>query len=427
MMFKRAAIFLIAINLISFSPSLLNAAGPSESLAILKSDDEFLDKIEKDTFKFFWENADPKTGLIADSTIRGSPCSIAAVGFGLTAICIAQSRGWVTYKEAYARVLKTLKTFRETLVNEHGFYYHFVDMKTGKRAWNSEVSSIDTALFLAGALFAGEYFKGTEIERIAKYLYERVDWQWMMNDADLICMGWGPEKGFMDYHWDWYSEGIIVYALAIGSPTHPIAPESWLKWKRPVGEYGGYKVVYSFFGSLFTYQFAQSWIDFRNLYEGDLNYWQNSINAAMANRQFCIDNSNTYKGYAEDSWGLTAGDGPDGYQGYGAEPAESVSHDGTINPYGMVASIALVPDVAIKSLKSLYEKYGNKVYGEYGFKAGFNVDRNWWGKDYIGIDEGAIVLMIENYRTGMVWEYFMRIPYIKTWAELCLTKKLVKK
>ncbi len=417
-MFKKASIFLLILNLISFIASPLSVAQPFNPPNISKSDDEFLDKIERDTFRYFWEKADPKTGLIADSSISGSPCSIAAVGFGLTAICIAQSRGWVTYKEAYVRVFKTLKTFKNLLKNEHGFYYHYVDMRTGKRAWSSEVSSIDTALFLAGALFAAQYFKGTQIERIAKYLYERVNWKWMMNDTDLICMGWNPKEGFLDVYWDWYSEGIIIYALAVGSPTYPVPADSWFKWRRPKGEYAGYKVVYSFFGSLFTYQFAHSWIDFRNLYEGDLNYWQNSINAAMANRQFCIDNSSQYKGYAEDSWGLTAGDGPDGYKGYGAKPAENLSHDGTINPYGMVASIPLVPDLAIKSLKAIYEKYGDKVYGEYGFKAGFNVDKIWWSKNYIGIDEGVSILMIENYRTGMVWEYFMRSPYVKAWINL---------
>ncbi len=414
-MFAVAAAFIIVPPV-----SAGDITGPNLS----KSDEEFLDKLEKGTFRYFWDKADPDTGLIADSSNFSSSSSIAATGFGLTAICIAQSRQWISYDEAYNRVFKTLKTFKNLMQNEHGFYYHFVDMKTGKRAGQSEVSSIDTALFLAGTLFVSQYFKGTEVERLANYLYIRTDWQWMMNGKNMMCMGWTPEAGFLDAYWDRYNEGILVYALAIGSPTYPIPPESWKGWGRAKGEYGGHKVVYSFFGSLFTYQFAHAWIDFRDLYEGDLNYWQNSINAAMANRQFCIDNSKKRKGYGEYGWGLTAGDGPGGYKGYGALPAASLVEDGTINPYGMAASIPFLPEAALKSLRVIRDKYGDKVYGNYGFKAGFNADKKWFSNIYIGIDEGVTVLMIENYRTEMVWEYFMRNPCIKSWIELCLSRKI---
>ena len=411
----RIMVFFIAVTLV---PPLTFAAAPEQP--VLPADDEkFLDKVEHDTFLYFWENADPETGLVADTSQPGAPSSIAATGFGLTAICIGQSRGWITYDDAYKRTFRTLKTFKNKLKSEHGFYYHFVNMKTGQRMWDSEVSSIDTALFLAGALFAAQYFKGTEVERIVHYLYNRTDWQWMMNGKKIMCMGWNPEKGFLDAYWDWYNEGLIAYVLAIGSPTHPIPPESWYNWRRAKGEYGGHKVVYSFFGSVFTYQFAHAWIDFRNIYEGDLNYWQNSINAAQASKQFCINNSHKYTGYGETGWGLTAGDGPDGYKGYGALPAEVLVQDGTVNPYGMVASMPLVPDIALRSIKGLYEKYGDKVYGRYGFKAGFNVNRNWWSDICIGIDQGVSVLMIEDYRTGMVWDYFMRNNCVKAWIQLC--------
>ncbi|MDD5073250.1 MAG: glucoamylase family protein [Candidatus Omnitrophica bacterium] len=387
--------------------------------ALSKADEEFLDKVEHDTFLYFWEKADPETGLIADNSQPGAPSSIAATGFGLAAICIGQSRGWITYDEAYKRAFRTLRTFKNTLKSERGFYYHFVDMKTGRRVWNSEVSSIDTALFLAGALLAAQYFKGTELERLATYLYYRTDWQWMMNQKQLMSMGWDPKKGFLSAYWDWYNEGLIAYILAIGSPTYPIPPETWKKWRRPRGEYGGHRIIYSYFGSLFTYQFAQAWVDFRNIDEEGFSYWQNSIDAALANRKFCIDNSKKYKGYGENGWGLTAGDGPGGYKGYGALPADNITHDGTINPYGMVASIPLIPDTAIKSVRALYNKYGDKVYGRYGFKAGFNLDKNWWSGNYIGIDQGVSVLMIEDYRTGLVWDYFMRNGCIKSWMELC--------
>ncbi len=382
-------------------------------------DEAFIDKVEKDTFRYFWDMADPDTGLIADNSSSGAPCSIAATGFGLAALCIAHSRGWITYDEAYGRVFKILKTFKNTLKSEHGFYYHFVDMKTGKRAWNSELSSIDSAIFFSGALFAAQYFKGTEVERLAGHLYSRADWPWMMNGGKLLCMGWTPEKGFLGAYWDWYNEGLIAYILAIGSPTYPVPVESWKAWRKPVGEYGGYKVVYSYFGSLFTYQFSQAWVDFRNINDNGINYWDNSVNAIKANRKFCLDNASSHKGYGEDGWGLTAGDGPGGYKGYGARPAEHIVQDGTINPYGMAASMPFCPDISKRSLKSLYGKYGDRIYGQYGFKAGFNLDKRWWSNSYIGIDQGITVLMIENHRTGMVWDYFMRNSCVRSWMESC--------
>jgi hypothetical protein len=291
---KTAISFILALSIVSY-PAAWSFAEKDVSLQ-----EEFIDKVQKDTFRYFWEQADPNTGLIADNVSPGAPCSIAATGFGLAAICIGHSRGWVTYDEAYDRIFKTLRTFKNTLKSEHGFYYHFVDMKTGMRVWNSELSSIDSALFFAGALFAGQYFKGTELERLANSLYYEADWQWMMNGTSLLCMGWNPEKGFLGAYWDWYNEGLIAYILAIGSPTYPISPESWKAWRKPVAEYGGYKVVYSFFGSLFTYQFAHSWVDFRNIDGNGINYWQNSVNAIYANRQFCIDNAKLHKGYGED-------------------------------------------------------------------------------------------------------------------------------
>ena len=409
----------MAFALCSFLLGSAHAQPPPAASPSLSVDDPFLERVEQDSFRYFWETADPTTGLIPDSDRPGSPSSIAAVGFGLTAICIADSRHWVTHDEAYQRVVKILNTAATRLKREHGFFYHFVEMDTGARAWDSEVSSIDTALFLAGALMAAEYFHGTEVERLAHQLYEDVDWAWMMNGGLLMRMGWRPESGFLDNQWDWYSEGMLAYALAIGSLTHPIAPKTWWYWKRPTGTYGGYRVVYSYFGSLFTYQFAQAWIDFRHVPDGDLNYWDNSINAALANRHFCMDHAGEHATYGEDHWGLTAGDGPTGYKSYGALPAETAMHDGTINPYGMVAAVPLVPYLAIPSIKTLYAAYGEKIYGAYGFRAGFNLERNWWSRNYLGIDQGVSVLMLENYRTGMVWDVFMRSPYIAAWKQRC--------
>lgn len=385
----------------------------------ISEDEKFLNKLERDSFHYFIRERNPRNGLIKDSSRLGSPCSIAAVGFGLTALCIGESRGWISRRKAYTRILQILLTFKYKVQHERGFFYHFLDMRTGKRAWNSEASSMDTALFLAGALFAGEYFKGTEVEKIAWELYRRVDWPWMMNGKMVMCMGWKPEKGFLGYYWDRYSEAMILYGLAIGSPTHPIDRDCWFEWKRPVGLYAGYEVVYSYFGSLFTYQYSHAWIDFRRLSrESDMNYYANSVNATLANRQFCIDKQAEHKTYGEDSWGLTACIGPDGYKGYGAKPGMAIN-DGTIAPSGMAGSIVFTDKECIKGLRFLYDRHKRFLYGKYGFKDALNMDKNWWAEEYLGIDVGITVLMIENYRTGMVWDTFMRIGPVKSWIKRC--------
>jgi hypothetical protein len=382
----------------------------------MSADEKFLDKLEYDSILYFVKEINPANGLVKDSSRPGSPASVAAVGFGLTAVCIGESRGWIETEDAYGLVLKTLKTFRDEAAHENGFFYHFLDMRTASRAWNSEVSSIDTALFLAGALFAGEYFKGTEVEKIAAELYGRVDWPWMLNGKSVLCMGWKPERGFLWYYWDTYSEAMILYALAIGSPTHPIPAECWNEWKRPAGEYAGYSVVYCPTGSIFTYQYSHAWIDFRSLGVDTVDYYENSVNAVAANRQFCADNSAEHASYGDGLWGLTACLGPDGYAGYGAKPGNALN-DGTIAPYGMAASLPFDPVGALKGLESMYMKHKDFLYGKYGFKDAFNPDRNWWAEEYLGIDVGVTAVMIENYRSGMVWDRFMRLPAVKNWLE----------
>jgi hypothetical protein len=382
-------------------------------------DEQFLDKLEYDSIMYFAGESNPANGLVKDSSRPGAPCSVAAVGFALAAMCVGESRGWIDRSDAYDRVFKILKTFRDNVPTERGFYYHFLDMRTGARAWNSELSSIDTALFLAGALFAGEYFKGTEAEKIAGELYERVEWPWMLNGKKMLCMGWKPESGFLWYYWDTYSEAAILYALAIGSPTHPIPQDSWLAWSRPVGSYKDFKLVHSYTGSIFTYQYSHAWIDFRGLYDGDIDYFINSREASRANRAFCVDNAAKHKAYGEESWGLTACIGPEGYKGYGAEPGEAL-HDGTIAPCGMAGSIVFDWQACLGGLKYLYEKHGSFLYGKYGFKDAFNLDRNWWAEEYLGIDVGITLLMIENYRTSLIWSKFMNLDFVKRWAGLCM-------
>ncbi|MGB2705432.1 MAG: glucoamylase family protein [Candidatus Omnitrophota bacterium] len=386
----------------------------------LSEEEKFLDKLERDSFRYFIKEVNPENGLIKDSSRLGAPCSVAVVGFGLTALCIGESRGWISHEKAYERVLQILRAFMYNVPHERGFFYHFLDMRTGKRAWNSEASSIDTALFLAGALFAGEYFRDTEIERIARALYERVDWPWMMNGKKAMCMGWKPETGFLWHCWDSYSEAMILYALAIGSPTHPIAKDAWFEWKRPRSTYKEYEVIYSYFGSIFTYQYSHAWIDFRRLRDrkGNIDYYANSVNATLANRQFCIDNAAEYETYGENSWGLTACIGPEGYKGYGAKPGLALS-DGTIAPCGIAGSLVFAKEESVKGLKYLYDRHKRFLYGKYGFKDAFNANKDWWAEEYLGIDVGITLIMIENYRTGMVWKAFMGIGPVKAWTEKC--------
>jgi hypothetical protein len=383
----------------------------------------FLKKVAKDSFRYFWHEANPNNGLIKDSSDPYSPCSVAAVGFGLTAICIGESHGWITRDQAYRRVLKTLIALRDFVQHERGFFYHFVNMYDGKRAWLCEASSIDTAIAVAGALYAGEYFKGTEAEKIAGQIYRRVDWKWMLNGKSILCMGWKPEAGFLPHYWDSYSELILLYALAIGSPTHPIPKTCWEQWERPLADTKAGKVVYCTTGSIFTYQYSHAWIDFRKLIDEDVNYYDNSIKATILNRAFCIKKSKDFRTYGKDSWGLTASYGPWGYKGYGAKPGRPV-HDGTVAPCAAAGSLPFAPRITIRALKHMYRQYKDSLYGRYGFFDAYNLDQNWWCDKYLGIDQGITVLMIENYLYGSVWTYFMKIPCIRKWIETCnLDKK----
>ncbi|MBN2189858.1 MAG: hypothetical protein JW728_01440, partial [Candidatus Aureabacteria bacterium] len=255
------------------------------SIATL-DDDKLLDRIQRSTFDFFWNESDPDTGLIKDRSTKFSPCSVASVGFGLSVFCVAEQRGWLSREDAYNRILKILKTFKHRVQNEKGFYYHFVDMKTGKRAGKSEASSIDTALFLAGALHAGEHFKGTEIEKMAEELYRKTEWKWMYNKkTGLLRMGWLPESGFLTAEWGMAAEEMIMYILAMGSPTYPVSPDAWHNWKRPVRKRGPETYIYCPAEPVFVYLFSHAWIDFRDKKDGYANYWENSRNAVKSNWQ----------------------------------------------------------------------------------------------------------------------------------------------
>ncbi|MFH1258213.1 MAG: glucoamylase family protein [Elusimicrobiota bacterium] len=409
---------------------LLLTAHPPVTAGVL-TDDELLELVERRAFDFFWEEANPSNGLIKDRANNFTPddyavASIASVGFGLTAICIADARGWISSEEAYDRVLTTLRTFRNGGVESvEGFFYHFLDMNTGQRAWDCELSSIDTTLFLAGALYAGRYFRGTPVETLAREIYEQVDWQWMAHNRSnyFVDMGWqNPTDGFLNIYWNSYNEGILLYFLAIGSPTHPIDSDVWKFIGRPVGSYGEYNFVYVGQNSLFAHQYPYLWLNLKNRKDGKgYDYFDNSRKATLANRQYCIDNQASFSTYGTNSWGITACDGPDGYKAYTAPPTGSlIKDDGTIAPTAAGGSLIFTSTESIAVLRNFYQTYSettNRLWGRYGFSDAFNLSvssAGWFGQDVIGIDQGAILLAIENYRSGLVWDDFMKIDCIQT-------------
>ena len=378
-----------------------------EVAALLKLDDDSLmEAVARKSFDYFWTEVNPANGLIRDRSTKGSPCSIAAVGFGLSAIPAAIERGWIPRDEGYDRALVTLKTFAGGGVEgKNGFYYHFVDMSEGRRFGDCEISSIDTTLFLAGALTAGRYFAGTEVEKLANELYEVADWQWMMNEGDTLSMGWKPEIGFLSARWNSFNEGILAYVLAIGSPTYPIPASSWDCIFRPVNE----NYISLPQETLFVYQYPAAWIDFRGKEDRYANYFNNAATATRINRLFAVLRRFNYSSYDLDIWGLSACDGPAGYKAYGASES---NHDGTIAPYASIASMPFTPELSIAAIRAMLEREGGLIWGRYGFVSGFNADQDWYSDQHVGIDQGIIVLMLENYRSQLIWDLFMSHPSV---------------
>jgi len=408
--------------------------------------DNVLDEIVRRGVLYFWEMADENTGLVRDTTKYPNdefPASTAATGFGLTALVIGAERGWLDNDAVYERVLTTLNSFYDNTAEnendlvvdgENGFFYHFIRMSTGER-WepaklgkpgeSSEISTIDTALLLAGALTAGEYYKGTDVENLAKEIYEHVDWSWMLAEDNTLYHGWTPERGYLANRWEYYSEAMVLYLLAVGSPTHPIPPESWDAWERPLTKIGTTSMyIMSPPESLFTYQYSHAWVDFRDKHDHYADYFQNSINATHNNRNFVIwvvinSPSDKYLAFDDDVWGLTAGDAPcakTGYKNYGAHLG---GYDGTIHPYGMVASMPFVPELSKSGIENgLLSRYGREIWREYGFTSGFNPDVDWYSHDYTGIDVGIQVLMVQNYLDNFVWDTFMKNEYVQRAMDL---------
>jgi hypothetical protein len=378
---------------------------------ILSADDErFLDDLEQRGIRYFIDEADPVTGLMPDRSVAHGGgkdiASIASVGFGLSALCIGDQHGWIAHDQAYDRSLRVLKFLREKAPQEHGHFYHFLQMRTGQRAWNCEVSNIDTALLMAGVLTARQHFAGTELASLANELYERVDWPWMLTSDGVLCMGWKSEEGFLKARWDQFNEGPLIYLLGLGSKTHPLPAESWQAWKRkPVVTYAGLSFMQC--PPLFTHQYPQAWFDLRGLRDDQADYFRNAQLATLAQRQWCIDElSKRFGDYGTDLWGITASDSANGYQGWGGPPAQG-KIDGSVVPCAAAGSLAFEPRLCLDVLKNLRNKYGEKGYLKYGFVDSINPAAGWYNPDVLGIDVGISVVMAENCRSGFVWKTFM--------------------
>jgi len=400
---------------------------PGAVKPLIGIDNDLLDDLSRRSFRYFWEQTNPRTGLVLDRALAtGGPenkpnhegvASAAATGFGLTAFCIAADHHWISHEMARQRVLAAVRFFANSAPQEHGWFFHYMDSASGERRWHSEISSIDTALLLAGVLTARECFQGDpEIVQLATTIYNRVDFPWMMDGSHTyFSHGWTPEKGFLPFRWDTYSELIILYVLGIGSPTHPISADAWDAWKLPLVDMGGYTFVGG--GPLSIHQYSQAWVDLRDrgtpdvslwdLLEPHVNYFANSVAATRDQQEvFSKELSREFPGYSTNVWGVTASDSHKGYTDWGAKPTDP-RIDGTVVPSAAAGSLVFAPDICIPALRTMLVKYGKKTYGRYGFADAFNPTTGWVSQYVIGIDVGISLLSAENLRTGRVWQWFM--------------------
>jgi hypothetical protein len=376
-----------------------------------REDEDFLDDLELQACMFFWEQGSPNTGQILDrarNNLTGGRdprrmASIASTGFGLTALCIADHRGYLPQAQILERVRTTLKWHLNTMPEVHGFFYHFTDIETGERFRGSELSSIDTSILLCGILTARAYFGDPQIRSLAQQIYERVDWPWMLNSGKAFSMGWQPETGFLNERWEHYCELMMIDLLAIGSPTHPVAPEYWNYFSRGVLRYGNFTYI-SGNDPLFTHQYSQGWFDFRDKRDAYADYFMNSVIATRAHKAFCLAHP---QWYSEDYWGVSASDYVGGYTAWGGPPAIG-QLDGTVVPSAAAGSLAFLPADCLFVLRTMRSKWGRQAWGRYGFVDAFHPAANWYDPDVLGIDQGISVIMAENLRSGLVWDTFMR-------------------
>ncbi len=417
--------------------------------SITPAQDELLTRLQRDSFTYFIHKTNLENGLVLDKSRENWPASIAAVGFALATYPGGVECGFMTRDEAIVRTLATLRFFESSphgpepdATGCRGFYYHFLDMTSGRRAWRCELSSVDTAFLLAGMLAAAAYFRREteeedEIRRRADALYRRADWQWMQNGEAALSHGWTPEKGFLRYRWQGYDEALLLYVLGLGSPTFPLPAESyqaWLstyKWKRIYG------IEFLYAGPLFIHQLSHVWVDFRGIRDEfmrqhELDYFENSRRAALVQQQYAIRNPHEFEHYDELCWGITSSDGPgprtlrvDGiervFYDYIARGAPYGPDDGTLAPWAVIASLPFAPEIVLSTIQN-YERMQLNESQQYGYKATFNPtfpaqpkhEYGWVSPYHFGINQGPIVNMIENYRSGFLWSLMRQCPYLVT-------------
>ena len=408
-----------------------------------------LDKLQLDTFGYFLHETNPSNGLVIDKTAPSWPASIAATGLALACYPVGVERGFMTRAAAVERTLTTLRFFWNSpqgpdsdATGYKGFYYHFLDMQTGRRAWQCELSTVDSAFLLAGALTAGIYFDSLtadegEIRTLADALYRRADWQWAQNKGLTLTHGWKPESGFLAYRWKGYDEALLLYMLGLGSPTYPLPQSSYTEWTSTYHWENCYGYEYLYAGPLFTHQLSHVWIDFRGIQDNfmrlkGIDYFENSRRATYVQQQYAIHNPLGHKDYGHCCWGITASEGPGpdtikingksqtffDYVGRGVPYGPD---DGTLAPWALVASLPFASEIVMPSINHCIHQAKMTRFNSYGFKASFNPSHpgnpgnpyGWWVSPYhFGLNQGPIVLMIENDRSGFLWNLMKRCPYL---------------
>jgi hypothetical protein len=406
-----------------------------------------LDQLQQAAFGYFLQEVNSANGLIADNSRENSPSSIAVVGFALSAYSVAVERGWMARADAVGRSLAALRFFHDSdqsggpeATGYKGFYYHFLDMHSGARLWRSELSMIDTALLIAGALTASMYFTADnaaeiELRELADVLYRRIDWRWAQDEGDTLRQGWKPECGFLHYGWEGYNEAIVLYVLALGSPTRPLEGDCYKAWTATYQWENLYGYDFLYAGPLFVHLFSHAWIDFRGIRdrfmrEKRCDYFENSRRAICVQREYAQRNPNGFVGYDENCWGLSAGDGPSDERpevsneprrlfGYAARGVPYGLDDGTLAGWAALASLPFAPEIALCAARSMSERYSEMISGQQ-YASGFNptlagVDqRAWVSRGHYGLDQGIVVMMIENYRTQLIWRLMQTCPYLTT-------------
>ncbi|MGH7995224.1 MAG: glucoamylase family protein [Opitutaceae bacterium] len=411
--FGLAVLFASAVAALSIPRTIFAAPEFHPTPADLR----LLDGIEQGALRYFIEHSDPHTGLAQDrAPANGSPgdaaASISATGFALTAFCIGAHRGWLQPGEAKARIERTLRFAADEMPNQHGWFYHFVDPRTGRRAYDSEISTIDTALFLQGAVFAREYLRDPAADAYVRRIYRRIDWRWALNGGLTLSHGWLPETGFIPYRWDSYSELMGMYLLGLGAPSRPLPAECWRAWKRrPLERFDGQTFIQC--GPLFTHQYAQAWFYFRGRHDAFADYWQNSVDATLDQRAWSAAQHARFHHWSKNLWGLTASDGEHGYMAWGTPGPEPDESDGTLVPCAPAGSLPFAPRDCLTSLHDMLKTGGPGVWGRYGFVDSFNPETGWVDPDVIGIDQGISMIMAENLRSGLVWRTFMEAPEVR--------------